>query len=88
MACESTPHTCRLAKVGWIFTQSAAERDYIMSSEEVQQMAAMQVRESGRRASLTHTPMQTANISLTPPKMESGPHALNTVVQLTFDMLP
>ncbi len=41
----STPHSCRLAKVGWIFTQSAAERDYIMSSEEVQQMAAMQVTE-------------------------------------------
>ena len=30
--------------MGWIFTQSAAERDYIMNSEEVQQMAAMQVR--------------------------------------------
>ena len=29
--------------MGWIFTQSAAERDYIMNSEEVQQMAAMQV---------------------------------------------
>ena len=32
----------RLSKVGWIFTQSAAERDYIMNSEEVQQMAAAQ----------------------------------------------
>ena len=31
--------------MGWIFTQSAAERDYIMNSEEVQQMAAMQVQE-------------------------------------------
>ncbi len=28
--------------MGWIFTQSAAERDYIMDSEEVQQMAALQ----------------------------------------------
>ncbi len=32
----------RLQKVGWIFTQSAAERDYIMDSEEVQQMASVQ----------------------------------------------
>ncbi len=44
MASDQPRHICRLAKVGWIFTQSAAERDYIMSSEEVQQMAAMQVR--------------------------------------------
>lgn len=29
-------------KVGWIFTQAVGERDYIMSSEEVCQMAAMQ----------------------------------------------
>ena len=28
--------------MGWIFTQGAAERDYIMSSEEIQQMAALQ----------------------------------------------
>lgn len=28
--------------MGWIFTQSAAERDYIMNSEEVQQMASVQ----------------------------------------------
>ena len=34
---------CRLRKVGWIFTQSSAERDYIMDSQEIQQMAAMQV---------------------------------------------
>lgn len=34
---------CRLQKVGWIFTQSTAERDWIMDSEEIQQMAAMQV---------------------------------------------
>ena len=33
----------RLRKVGWIFTQSVAERDWIMDSEEIQQMAAMQV---------------------------------------------
>jgi hypothetical protein len=33
----------RLRKVGWIFTQSVAERDWIMDSEEVQQMAAVQV---------------------------------------------
>ena len=32
----------RLCKVGWIFTQGAAERDYIMNSEEIQQMAAIQ----------------------------------------------
>lgn len=29
--------------MGWIFTQSVAERDWIMDSEEIQQMAAMQV---------------------------------------------
>jgi hypothetical protein len=34
---------CRLQKVGWIFTQSVAERDWIMDSEEIQQMAAVQV---------------------------------------------
>lgn len=28
--------------MGWIFTQSAQDRDYIMSSEEIQQIAAMQ----------------------------------------------
>lgn len=28
--------------MGWIFTQGAAERDYIMSSEEIQQIAALQ----------------------------------------------
>ena len=33
----------RLRKVGWIFTQSVAERDWIMDSEEIQQMAAVQV---------------------------------------------
>mmetsp|Transcript_20771 Transcript_20771/g.62557 ORF Transcript_20771/g.62557 Transcript_20771/m.62557 type:complete len:413 (-) Transcript_20771:823-2061(-) len=31
-----------LKKVGWIFTQAAAERDYIMDSQEIQQMAALQ----------------------------------------------
>lgn len=31
-----------LRKVGWIFTQSVQERDFIMSTEEVCQMAAMQ----------------------------------------------
>ena len=33
---------CRLSKVGWIFAQSTAERDFIMSGEEICQMAAMQ----------------------------------------------
>lgn len=34
-----------LPQVGWIFSQATGkERDYIMSSTEVQQMAAMQVR--------------------------------------------
>ncbi len=32
----------RLQKVGWIFTQSSKERDYILSSEEVGQIAAIQ----------------------------------------------
>jgi len=30
-------------KVGWVFSQSAKERDYILNSEEVRKMAAMQV---------------------------------------------
>ena len=33
---------CRLEKVGWIFTQSNQERDFILSTPEVCQMAAMQ----------------------------------------------
>lgn len=33
---------CRMRKVGWIFTQTAAERDYIMDSQEIQAMAATQ----------------------------------------------
>lgn len=33
---------CRLRKVGWIFTQSSKERDYILSSEEVAQIAGIQ----------------------------------------------
>ena len=32
----------RLQKVGWIFAQSTKERDFIMSAEEVCQMAAIQ----------------------------------------------
>ena len=32
----------RMEKVGWIFTQSSKERDYIMNSEEISQMAAWQ----------------------------------------------
>lgn len=32
----------RMEKVGWIFTQSSKERDYIMNSEEICQMAAWQ----------------------------------------------
>ena len=31
-----------MEKVGWIFTQSSKERDYIMNSEEICQMAAWQ----------------------------------------------
>ncbi|DBB11014.1 TPA: hypothetical protein ACH3X3_006495 [Trebouxia sp. C0006] len=31
-----------MEKVGWIFTQSSKERDYIMNSEEISQMAAWQ----------------------------------------------
>ena len=31
-----------MEKVGWIFTQSNKERDYIMNSEEISQMAAWQ----------------------------------------------
>lgn len=31
-----------MEKVGWIFTQSNKERDYIMNSEEICQMAAWQ----------------------------------------------
>ncbi|KAK9919102.1 hypothetical protein WJX75_009428 [Coccomyxa subellipsoidea] len=38
-----------LQKVGWIFAQSTRERDFIMSAEEVCQMAAMQA-ELGERA--------------------------------------
>lgn len=33
---------CRMRKVGWIFTQTAAERDYILDSQEIQAMAAIQ----------------------------------------------
>ena len=33
---------CRLEKVGWIFTQSNQERDYIMSTPEICQIAVMQ----------------------------------------------
>ncbi len=29
----------RLSKIGWIFTQSTKERDFIMSSEEICQIA-------------------------------------------------
>ena len=32
----------RMEKVGWIFTQSSKERDYIMNAEEISQMAAWQ----------------------------------------------
>ena len=32
----------RLTKVGWIFAQSSEERDFIVSAEELRQMAAMQ----------------------------------------------
>ena len=31
----------RLSKIGWIFTQSTKERDFIMSSEEICQIAGM-----------------------------------------------
>ena len=31
-----------MEKVGWIFTQSSKERDYIMNAEEICQMAAWQ----------------------------------------------
>lgn len=34
---------CSWKKVGWIFAQSTKERDFIMSSEEICQMAAVQV---------------------------------------------
>ena len=47
--------------MGWIFTQSAAERDYIMSSEEVQQMAAMQVGPKQKR--LETKPQRSLNYS-------------------------
>jgi hypothetical protein len=40
--------TLGLYKVGWVFSQSVKEREYIMSSSEVQQMAAIQVRGRGK----------------------------------------
>lgn len=39
---QGTKAGCRLEKVGWIFTQSSKERDYIMNTEEICQMAAWQ----------------------------------------------
>ena len=33
---------CRMEKVGWIFTQSSKERDYIMHTQEICQMAQWQ----------------------------------------------
>lgn len=39
---SSTAVVSRMEKVGWIFTQSSKERDYIMNSEEICQMAAWQ----------------------------------------------
>lgn len=33
----------RLKKVGWIFSQSTADRDFIMSVDEIKQISAMQV---------------------------------------------
>ena len=33
---------CSMEKIGWIFTQSSKERDYIMNTEEICQMAAWQ----------------------------------------------
>ena len=33
---------CRMEKVGWIFTQSSKERDYIMHTQEICQMARWQ----------------------------------------------
>ena len=38
------PRARRWRKVGWIFAQSTKEREFIMSTEEVCQMAAVQVR--------------------------------------------
>ena len=32
----------RLKKVGWIFAQSSEERDFIVTAQELKQMAAMQ----------------------------------------------
>ena len=37
--CEGLCHARSLRKVGWIFAQSTKERDFIMSTEEVCQMA-------------------------------------------------
>ena len=38
----------RWRKVGWIWAQSTKEREFIMSSEEICQCAAVQVRDRGR----------------------------------------
>lgn len=43
-----TPPCCSWRKVGWIFAQSTKERDFIMSSEEICQMAAVQVGDPAR----------------------------------------
>jgi hypothetical protein len=39
---KAPPPPGRLKKVGWIFTQSVKERDFIMSAEEVRQMCELQ----------------------------------------------
>ena len=49
LTAESCAHARRLQKVGWIFAQSTKEREFIMSAEEVCQMAAVQA-ELGERA--------------------------------------
>ena len=44
----------RLSKIGWIFTQSTKERDFIMSSEEICQIAGMSYSEQQVNASGVH----------------------------------
>ena len=45
----------RLSKIGWIFTQSTKERDFIMSSEEICQIAGMSCSEQQVLASGVHS---------------------------------